>query len=73
MINMTDRYTISAPVAVNAGLFAKLHAHSSGRTSEEEGRTSGEADRPLSPLGSPQRHHHHHPHAAGMWWILRFF
>jgi hypothetical protein len=68
MINMTDRYTISAPVAVNSGLFAKLHGSSagSGRTSEE-GRTSGEADRPLSPMGSPQRTHHHH-HATGKNW-----
>lgn len=67
MINMTDRYTISAPVAVNADLFAKLHSthasSSSGRTSEED-RPSTDLDDAPSVPGSPVRSFRHH-HTAG--------
>mgnify|MGYP005990320385 CR=1 FL=1 len=57
MINMTDRYTLSAPTAVNAGLFDHLsaHHHSSAATTLD-GKVR---DAPHSSTSSSPRTHRH--------------
>lgn len=57
MINMTDRYTISAPVAVNSGLFTKLHSNLHSHSEAPEGSARGSEEGDEAPRGLSEDSH----------------